>query len=373
VLRFGFFVLLVAVNTAVVLAAAPTKNSPTPTMGKAGDAYSDATAPCDDFLCVNYALVNYASTTPWPSGLASAANAAITDINNSRVARTPLYVKTSASIATLKIYYGGTEVAGKCTETTALACRNGLSIYVASSHVMSWVKYCQIEDVTGCYDIGNILTHEIGHRQGLAHYPSIDGHAGQDGIGEKCDASYFGPGASITIMQCAQRKKGLAGYTQHFYGTCDNATLQMLWGLYTSADKIPLCPGLTRRTTALTLSFVKGASQATFTANLKLALPGTYDFWAGTAWQNDVPILYENSPLSGRTVQLQVLSGSSWVTLGSMTAAGSGTYTYTRTLPSTNTTYQAVFAAPTNDNLAADTSNQVSVPGAPCTLPPCPI
>ena len=372
-LGLGLALLVVLSSVAVALGAAPTKNSPTPTMSKATDAYSDSTAhPCDDFLCVNYALVAYSSTAPWPTNLATAAHAAIGDVNDSRVARTPLYVKTSSSVATLKIYYGGTTVAGICGTTSALACRNGLNIYVAKSHAATWVKYCQIEDVTSCYDIGNILTHEIGHRQGLAHYPSIDGHAGQDGIGEACDAGYFGPGAATTIMQCAQRKKGVADYTQHFYGTCDNATLQMLWGLYTSANKIPMCPGLTRRTTALTLSFVKGASQATFTANLKLALPGTYSFWTGLAYQ-DVAILYENSALSSRAVQLQVLSGGSWVVLGNMTAAGSGTYTYTRNLPSVSSTYRAVLPSPATDNLLTDTSSSVVVPGAPCTIPPCPI
>lgn len=96
-----------------------------------------------------------------------------------------------------------------------LGCADGSNhaawkIWIRKSPSRPW---CQVSNVTGCYDLERVLIHEAGH---------IGGYLGHN----TADNNYLD-----TVMTIAPPKKGESGYNIHHLQRCDEATMQLLYGV----------------------------------------------------------------------------------------------------------------------------------------------
>jgi hypothetical protein len=219
-------------------------------------------------------------------------------------------------------------------------------------HVFDWgsLKWCQsyTSPPNGCYDAETVALDEFGHIEILNHH---ENYADQH---DYLDA----------VVQTFSRVKAQAGYNARAFGRCDVATLQLQYDVPSSAAKYSTCLSLT---TDLRLSWTRNVNLITLTANLAVVDLSTYFRLGG-------------NPISARTVTLQrrPVGSTTWSSVGTMTAGGSGTYTLTYQIYAA-TEFRAVFSTPSGEGLRGDTSGTVSVTAFTCTgvtavtvLAPCP-
>jgi hypothetical protein len=206
-------------------------------------------------------------------------------------------------------------------------------------HVFDWgtLKWCQTyaSPPNGCYDAETIALDEFGHVEVLNHHVNYDD-----------DHDYLD-----AVVQTYSRVKPLAGYNARAFGRCDVATLQLQYDVPSSAAKYSTCLDLS---TDLVLSWSRSVNTITLTANLKVVDLAAYVRLGG-------------NPVSGRTVTLQRRpgGGSTWTTVGTMSAGGSGNYTMTYQVFA-DTQFRSVFGAPAGEGLRGDTSNIVAVTAFVC-------
>lgn len=118
----------------------------------------------------------------------------------------------SASGAGTVVFADTTSVAA-CNAIAWLGCASGSgsagwTIWLRKTPSHPW---CQLSNVTGCYDIERILIHEAGHIGGFLDHNTADN-------------SYLD-----TVMTIAPPKKGEAGYNIHHLQPCDEAAMQLIY------------------------------------------------------------------------------------------------------------------------------------------------
>ncbi len=288
-------------------------------------------------------------STP-PASLRTAIRAAADDATTTRASRAATFAYDSAG--SNPIGYG----AGNTCGPNGIACftRNaptGFTMWFREQgHPFDWgsLRWCQTyaDPPNGCFDAETIALDEFGHVEGLGHHVNY------------ADDRDYGDAA----VQTVSRAKPTAGWDMHHFGRCDSATLQREYDVATASTKLSTCLDLsTVLTLAASPASVAYGGTTTLTATLRIVSLAEYDRLRG-------------NPLSSRSVSLQRRSPGSatWVTVGAMTAAASGTYKLAVRLQGA-TEFRAVFKTPTDEGVNGDTSGTVSVSVGACTSAPCPL
>jgi hypothetical protein len=234
--------------------------------------------------------------------LQSLVHSAASNLNSSRVSRSPTLSYSTGGIGT--VAYN----AGPLCGTDALAC---MRRYPPSSFLVQvrkqgqrvgWgtIRWCHTYATwpSGCFDAELSMAHEFGHIELLDHsftdtYPS-------------------------TIMPPVQAAYPQSGWNQHVLGRCDQARMQMgydvpSWSaLYSTCLAIPT--GATLSPSATT---VRAGTSVTFTASVRTVNNAAFGRLA-------------DNPLHNRTVVLQraAIGSSSWIDVTTMSpASAAGVYT----------------------------------------------
>jgi hypothetical protein len=216
-------------------------------------------------------------------------------------------------------------------------------------HRFDWgeLRWCQLDNGTGCYDVENVALDEFGHVLVLGHHENLANES------DYLDA----------VVQTFSRTKPRPGWNAHAYGRCDVATLQVKYDVPSWTAKYSTCLSIDTSTTlAASASSVPSGSPVTFTATVRTVDRAAYGRLGG-------------NPVSGRTVTLQrrSIGGGTWASLAVMAAAGSaGTYRHTLT-PSGSHQYRAVFGTPAGEGLDGSGSGALTVTVGACSSPPCPV
>jgi hypothetical protein len=285
-----------------------------------------------------------------PASLKTAIRAAASDASGSRRSKAATFAYVSGGAN--PIGYG----AGNTCGPNGIACftrsaPHGFTMWFREQgHRFDWgsLKWCQTYDdpPSGCFDVETIALDEFGHVEGLDHHVNYS------------DARDF----DDAVVQTVSRAKPDDGWNKHAFGRCDVATLQREYDVSTTSVKLSTCLDLdtTLTITAAPASIAFGGA-TTLTATLKVASVTSYDRLKG-------------NPLTGRIVTLQrrPAGTTTWTAAGTMTAGSSGSYRMTVTLR-TATEFRAVFKAPSDEGLGADTSPTVKVSVGSCTTAPCPV
>jgi len=198
------------------------------------------------------------------------------------------------------------------------------------------LRWCQKTNSDGCFDAERVALHEFGHIVGLDHPEA---------------AGFRLPPAS-TVMHQVSPSRPHPAWDRHGFGTCDVASLQEQFGLPTMSTLIATCNDVDTR---LTLS----ASAAQVAAGAPLVLSATLRVRSDAADYGQI----SGMRLNGRSIQLKRRpsgSNGAWTTSWMRWAESPGLYTLTL-YPRSTYEYIAVFAAPDNEGLGGDTSNQVTV------------
>jgi hypothetical protein len=207
----------------------------------------------------------------------------------------------------------------------------------------SWgvLRWCQRQDVDGCFDLERTMLHELGHIAGMAH-PEDHG---------------FRLGARKTVMHAIVPARPKAGSLQHAYGTCDVAALQLKFDVPGSGAAISDCLALdTRLTLSAGRTRVEPGESVRLTATLSIAARAEYERLAGNA-------------LRGRSVLLRYRpagSSLSWSTVWMKDGSTNGTYVAS-IAPLADWDFQAVFRAPDDEGLRASSSGLVTVRVGACS------
>jgi hypothetical protein len=281
----------------------------------------------------------------WRSGAVPAAAiktailAAAADVNRSKNSRAATLTYDTAGAN--PIGYGPGATCG----VNGLACftrtaPTGFTMWLREQgHVFDWgtMKWCQAysSPPNGCYDAETIALDEFGHVEGLNHHVNYaDDH-------DYLDA----------VVQTYSRVKPQSGYNARAFGRCDVATLQMQYDVPSTAAKYSTCLALS---TDLTLGASRSVNTITLNAHLSVV-------------DLDAYLRLGGNPVSSRVVTLQRRpSGSTtWSTVGTMTAGGSGTYTLGYQIFA-DTEFRAVFNAPSGEGIRGDTSGTLPMTAFVC-------
>jgi hypothetical protein len=283
-----------------------------------------------------------------PAAVRDAIRAAAEDSNASRGSRAATFVPGGGESL---IGYGPGATCG----VNGIACfnrgdapRSFQMWFREHGHRFDWgtLKWCQLDNTSGCYDVENVGLDEFGHILILGHH---ENHAD--------DSDYLD-----AVVQTFSRTKPRAGWNEHDYGRCDVATLQVKYDVPSWVAKYSTCLSVDTETSITSsASSVPPGSQVTFTATVYVVDLSGY----GKLGAN---------PVSGRTVTLQrrPVGGGSWSSVATMAPAGaSGTYRHSVSI-SGNYQWRAVFPKPAGEGLQASNSAPVTVTIGTCSTPPCP-
>lgn len=258
------------------------------------------------------------------------------DASDTSSARSPRFVYRSSASDTMRY-----------TPAFPTFCRFGIACAQRNMPV-SWVvwlrphgtdfgwgtlRWCQKDDVAGCFDVRRVLIHELGHVAGLDH-PSREG---------------FALAAHETVMHAITPAKPAAGSGRHAFGRCDVATLQELYDVPASTTLISSCNDVPT-TLVLTASsdLVPRGTTVQLRAELRVASEASVGRLAGNL-------------LGGRSLKLRYRRAGSadpWTTLW---MAPSGAAYSLAIAPQASWEFQAVFAATADEGLRGATSGLVKV------------
>ena len=280
-----------------------------------------------------------------PSVMKNAVNAAAADATSTRASRAPAF-SYSAS-ASNGVSYGTSNPCG----VNGLACfqRNPSSSYWhlwfrENGHRYDWgtLSWCEMSgSPNGCYQAETITLDELGHVDGLDHHQNLAN-----------DSDY-----TDAVVQTYSHAKAQAGWNAKVFGRCDVATLQQVYDVASTATRYSTCLDV-----PTTLSI--GAAPTTATTGTTVAFTATLRS-AGSGQ-------LAGNLMAGRTVVLQVRSGTTWADVATMAAgASAGTYTGSYT-PRATLDFRAVFRKPAAEGVRASTSGTITIAFA-CTRAPCPV
>lgn len=287
-------------------------------------------------------VVGYQWASPGtpPSWAAAEIDAAAADVARTKKSRAATFTRVSS--ASSRIYYGATV---PCS-SYGIACMNrtGVPDYFAGmwfrphNWPFDWgdLKWCQAlaEIANGCYDVENVALDEFGHIELLDHHVNY------------ADERDF----TDSVVQFAARSRPKEGWSQHDFGRCDVARLQLEYELESSSKPVSTCLNLAAVLTISAPTSVLKGGNGRVTGTLRITTSSTARRLAG-------------DPLSGRTIALQrrPLSSSTWSTIGTMVpTTTAGSYGYTVTVDQT-ADYRLVFADPVTEGLTGATSGVVRI------------
>ncbi len=280
-----------------------------------------------------------------PSAMQTAINRGVVDANATRLSQSPSfgYLGSAGNL----VYYGTNVPCG----VNALACMRRQPPgwfgvwYRENGHRYDWgtLRWCEMTGApTGCFEAENVALHEFGHVMILDHHVNLPGNSD----------------ALDSVMQVVQPAKAAAGWSAHAFARCDVATLQQQYDVASTTTPYSTCLDVPTKI-ALTVSstWAPYGSSVTFSATLGSAGSGR---------------LADNA-IGSRLVVLQMLGGSGWFDVSTMSAGAGGSYTATRAMW-TSASYRALFRKPAGEGLRTSSSGSVTVtvsaacPGGVCPL-----
>lgn len=276
-----------------------------------------------------------------PAWLATAIDQGAADSNASRNSRAAIYTRQGSAAS--KIAYGGSV---PCS-SYGIACMNRTGVpdhflgmwFRPHGAVLDWgtLRWCQAQSTptNGCYDARRVALDEFGHIQMLDHHVNFSDER------DYLDA----------IVQFAGRSKPKEGWDYHVYGRCDIARLQLEYELQSPSSPVSTCLSLsTTLTIGTTSAYVSPGGSTKITGALEIAVSSAAKRMSG-------------DPLSSRSIKVQRREpgGTTWSTVGTMSAAtGAGNYQLTIKPPSTGD-YRLFYEAPTTEGLKDSTSGVVTI------------
>jgi hypothetical protein len=315
-------VALVALLLAVTGAGAASAHAPDPML---------AGGPMAQSLDLHFRWA--AGGTP-PAVVRTAILAAADDANTSRRAKAPTF--TFDASGGNAVYYGTEVPCGinglACFRRDADAGWFGVWLR-ENGHRYDWgtLRWCEAAGAPdGCYDIENIVLDELGHVAGLDHHENLP-----DGS-DYLDA----------VVQTYAADKPVDGYNAHEFARCDVAALQQAYDVLAWTTPYSTCLDVpTKLAFSTTRTGVVAGSMVTFAASLT---------------SNGTGRLVGN-PVSGRSVVLQVKSGTGWVDVVTMpSGTSSGTYTGSVTVRASGE-YRALFRKPLGEGVRTSASPSVVI------------
>ena len=281
-----------------------------------------------------------------PSWAADEIDAGAEDVGQSRASKAALFRRVSS--ADSRIAYGGSVPCSSygiaCMNRTGVPDRFAGMWFRPHGWTFDWgtLRWCQalVTFVNGCYDVENVALDEFGHIEMLGHHVNYE------------DDSDF----LDSVVQFAARSRPREGWNEHVFGRCDVARLQLEYSLDSASTPVSSCLNLVA---ALTIS----AGATTVGSGDPVRITGTLRISSASSAGE-----LSGDPLSGRTISLQrrALGGTSWSTIGPMTAnSADGSYGLTIT-PSQSYDYRLVFATPSNEGLTNATSSTVRIGVVAC-------
>lgn len=285
-----------------------------------------------------------------PAALRTAILAAALDVTESKRSRAATFVFDAAAANPIGYGAGATcGVNGIACFTRTLPDRFTMW-FRAQGHVFDWgtLRWCDAYTTppNGCYDVENVALDEFGHIEGLAHHINYSDNR------DYTDA----------VVQTYSRTKPSTGYDAHRFGVCDVATMQRIYDVQVSWQRISTCLDLGTVVVlqAAPTSLLRGQT-ARLTATLRIVDEAAYG-------------RLRNNLLSKRVVSLERRDSgtSTWYPAGTMTPGDSGTYTLDATV-SVTTEFRAVFRTPTDEGVRGDVAPYVKVTVTGCSRPPCPL
>jgi hypothetical protein len=202
----------------------------------------------------------------------------------------------------------------------------------------SWgtLRWCQMTDTSGCFDIRRVMLHELGHITGLNH-PSSEG---------------FRLEAQETIMHAIAPAKPSAGSSRHTFGRCDVATLQELYDVPTNSTAISSCNDVaTQLALSASATSVSRGGSVKLTARLMVVDSSSFGLLAGNL-------------LNGRSVKLKYRRAGStdaWSSVWMTPRPTGGGYYDSTITPSATWEFEAAFPSPSGEGLRYSASNIVKV------------
>jgi hypothetical protein len=276
-----------------------------------------------------------------PGWAADEIDAGAEDIEQSRNSKAALFRRVSS--ADSRIAYGGSVPCSwfgiACMNRTGVPDKFAGMWFRPHGWAFDWgtLKWCQalVTFVNGCYDVENVALDEFGHIEILGHHVNFE------------DDSDF----LDSVVQYAARNRPKDGWNEHVFGRCDIARLQLEYSLETASTPVSTCLNLVS-----SLSISAGAT--TVGSGDPVRITGTLKVASGSSAGE-----LSGDPLSGRSISLQrrAIGGSTWSTVGTLTAnAADGSYGLTLA-PSQSYDYRLVFTAPSSEGLTNATSATVRI------------
>lgn len=295
----------------------------------------------------------WASTGVPPSWMASAIDAGVGDVAESRASRAAVFVRASSAPAV--IAYGGWN---PC-DSYGIACmdRTGMSNgtfgvwFRPQGWAFDWglLRWCQglTTPTNGCFDAENVALDELGHVEILGHHVNYS------------DESDF----TDAVVQYAARTRPRTGWDQHAFGRCDVARLQLEYERRDASNLVSTCLSLATTTVASPSSTsIWTGDSVRFSAVLRIT-------------SSSVAMAMASDPISDRSVLLQrrAVGATSWTTVGTMTPHPTvdGSYSLTWS-PTATYDWRTVFATPANEGLLGSSSAAIRVTVSGCSGAGCP-
>jgi hypothetical protein len=283
-----------------------------------------------------------------PAWMATAIDLGAGDVAESRDSRAATFVR--AADAPGVVAYSGPfpcpSYGYACADRTGMTDNVFHLFFRPSGYPFDWgtLKWCQAyaSAPNGCYDAERVALDELGHIEVLGHHVNFADES------DYLDA----------VVQYAGRAKPNDGWNVHAFGRCDVARLQLEYDRKDPGSPVSTCLALASTlTNSASTTYLTVGTAVRFSATLKLAVSSAAGAMSG-------------DPLSDRTVVLQrrAVGGSTWSTVGSMTASPTVEGSYLLTIsPSATYDYRATFAAPTSEGVTGSTSGTVRVTVNSCT------
>ncbi len=286
-----------------------------------------------------------------PAVMQTAIKAAAADSNRSRAARAAVFTADAGGSSWVNY---GLDVACGVNGLACFSRANAPNSFTMSfreqGHWFDWgqLRWCQFysSPPDGCFDAENVALDEFGHVQILGH------HANYADDRDFLDA----------VVQTVSRSKPRSGYNVHAFGRCDVASLQREYDVPTTSTKISTCLDLgTTLSLSPSATWLTWGASVTFSATLRITDLDAYERLGGNSLSNRKVVL-----------QRRALGATSWTTVATMPAAGTGTYSYSATGQKASADWRAVFSTPSDEGVNGSTSATIRVSVSSCSSSPCP-
>ncbi len=281
-----------------------------------------------------------------PSQLQSAIVAAATDVTNTRLSKAATFSHVTGAASWIN--YGSSI----CNDTTGLACfsrANAPSSFHMSFRVQGYqftwgnMDWCQFHSTfpNGCYDAEMVAVDEFGHVEILNHHVNYTNNS------DYLDAA----------VQTYSHTKPNVGWNVHTLEKCDQASLQVKYGMLSSSGTVPNCfqTITSHGTYGLVVDLSASPTSTTVCANQSVTISGRLNIHDYSSYG-----MLGAQGLASRTIWIDRGSTSKYTSAA--TGSGSGN-NWSKAFTGSNATftYVAHFDRPSSEGLDASPQRSFTI------------